>query len=207
MNAPPMNIALAKTKPRFTGPCGSLLVPNDDEVCRRLAMLIEGECENPGPAKAAQKYGFTRQRYYQILADFYEQGAEGLLLQKPGPKPITAAPIKSCAWSSAVASSTPIPAPKSSLKKSASSVMPSASAAWNESSLITACKKNSMPLIPPTRLSLFRLSALAKSSVPCRPILKAWSDRSVRCWPTRFPAIKSASGSCCQITCAWALGT
>jgi len=83
---PPMNIALSKTKLRFTGPGGSLLVPNDDEVCRRLAMLIEGECENPGPAKAAQKYGFTRQRYYQILADFYEQGAEGLLLQKPGPK-------------------------------------------------------------------------------------------------------------------------
>lgn len=71
---------------RFTGPGGSLLVPDEDEVCRRLAMLIEGECEEPGPAKAAQKYGFSRQRYYQLRANFYEQGAPGLLLQKSGPK-------------------------------------------------------------------------------------------------------------------------
>ncbi len=81
-----MNISLSKKQLRFTGPGGTLRVPNDDEVCRRLAMLIEGECEGLGPSKAAQKYDFTRQRYYQILADFYEQGAEGLLLQTPGPK-------------------------------------------------------------------------------------------------------------------------
>jgi hypothetical protein len=81
-----MNISLSKKQLRFTGPGGSLLVPNDDEVCRRLAMLIEGECEKLGPSKAAQKYGFTRQRYYQILSAFYEEGAEGLLLQTPGPK-------------------------------------------------------------------------------------------------------------------------
>ena len=81
-----MNISLSKTKLRFTGPGGSLLVPDDDEVCRRLAMLIEGQCEGLGPSKAAQKYDFTRQRYYQILAAFYEEGAEGLLLQSPGPK-------------------------------------------------------------------------------------------------------------------------
>ena len=81
-----MNIALSKKHLRFTGPGGSLLVPNDDEVCRRLAMLIEGQCEGLGPSKAAQKYDFTRQRYYQILAAFYEEGAEGLLLQNPGPK-------------------------------------------------------------------------------------------------------------------------
>ena len=49
-------------------------------------MLIEGQCEGLGPAKAAQKYDFSRQRYYQILAAFFAQGAEGLLLQSPGPK-------------------------------------------------------------------------------------------------------------------------
>jgi len=81
-----MNISLSKNKLRFTGPGGSLLVPNDDEVCRRLAMLIEGECEGLGPSKAAQKFHFTRQRYYQILSAFYADGAEGLLLQNPGPK-------------------------------------------------------------------------------------------------------------------------
>ena len=81
-----MNISLSKKQLRFTGPGGSLLIPNDDEVCRRLAMLIEGECEGLGPGKAAQKYDFTRQSYYQILAAFYEQGAEGLLRHSPGPK-------------------------------------------------------------------------------------------------------------------------
>ena len=81
-----MNIVLAEDRLRFTGTGGSLLVPDDDEVSRRLAMLIEGECEELGPSKAAQKYGFTRQRYYQILADFFEEGAEGLRLLTPGPK-------------------------------------------------------------------------------------------------------------------------
>jgi hypothetical protein len=49
-----MNISLSKKQLSFTGPDGSLLIPNDDEVCRRLAMLIEGECEGLGPGKAAQ---------------------------------------------------------------------------------------------------------------------------------------------------------
>jgi hypothetical protein len=81
-----MKILLSKERLRFTGPGGCLPVHQDDEVCRRLAMLLEGQCEEFGPSKAAQKYGFTRQRYYQILADFYEQGAEGLRLESPGPK-------------------------------------------------------------------------------------------------------------------------
>ena len=81
-----MHIVLSKKQLRFTGPGGSLFVPNDDEVCRRLAMLIEGQCEGLGPSKAAEKYALTRQRYYQILDAFYEEGAEGLLLHSPGPK-------------------------------------------------------------------------------------------------------------------------
>ena len=81
-----MKIALSQNQLQFTGPGGSLLVPAADEVSRRLAMLIEGECEGLGPSKAAAKFQFTRQRYYQILGDFLDQGAEGLLLQTPGPK-------------------------------------------------------------------------------------------------------------------------
>ena len=81
-----MKISLSKSQLRFTGPGGSLPIPKDDEVSRRLAMLIDGECEGLGPSKAAEKFNFTRQRYYQILADFLERGAEGLLLQTPGPK-------------------------------------------------------------------------------------------------------------------------
>jgi hypothetical protein len=81
-----MKIILAKTHLQFTGSAGSLLVPDDDEVTRRLAMLLEGECEDLGPARAAHKYDFTRQRYYQLLAAFRERGAQGLILHPPGPK-------------------------------------------------------------------------------------------------------------------------
>lgn len=82
----PMNISLSDKQLLFTGPGGSLCIPEDDEVCRRLAMLIEGECEGLGPSKAAQKFSFTRQRYYQILAAFEDHGAAGLLRHSPGPK-------------------------------------------------------------------------------------------------------------------------
>src|SRR5207249_8557320 len=50
-----MNISLTKKQLRFTGPSGSLSLHQDDEVCRRLAMLIEGECEELGPSKAAEQ--------------------------------------------------------------------------------------------------------------------------------------------------------
>ena len=83
---PHMKISLTKAHLRFTGPGGALTIPRDDKVSRRLAMLIEGECEDMGRANAAHKYGLTRQRYYQILDAFCEQGAEGLRLETPGPK-------------------------------------------------------------------------------------------------------------------------
>jgi hypothetical protein len=81
-----MHISLSKSQLSFIGSGGSLPVPNDDEACRRLAMLIEGQCEGLGPSKAALKYDFTRQRYYQLLDAFLEQGVKGLLLHHPGPK-------------------------------------------------------------------------------------------------------------------------
>jgi len=34
---------------RFVGPGGALLVALDDEVTRKLAMLVEGECGPAGP--------------------------------------------------------------------------------------------------------------------------------------------------------------
>ena len=36
------------------GEHGELPVPSSDEVTRKLAMLIEGECEGAGPTKAAK---------------------------------------------------------------------------------------------------------------------------------------------------------
>jgi hypothetical protein len=70
----------------LSGPRGSLPVKEDDHITFKLAMLFEGQCEGLGPGKAAEKFGYTRQRYYQILKQFMEQGAEGLKGLKPGPK-------------------------------------------------------------------------------------------------------------------------
>ena len=68
------------------GPAGSLAVRKDDEITLKLAMLVEGQCEGLGPTDAAKKFGYTRQRYYQILDLFKTYGAEGLKSHKTGPK-------------------------------------------------------------------------------------------------------------------------
>jgi hypothetical protein len=65
---------------------GSLAVRPDDEVVRKLLMLIEGDCEGLGPLQAAKKYGYTKQRYFQIRAAFLERGSEALVSRKRGPK-------------------------------------------------------------------------------------------------------------------------
>jgi hypothetical protein len=68
------------------GDAGKLMVPAEDEVTRKLAMLIEGECEGLGPIAAARKFGFSKQRYFQLRELLREQGASALLSQKRGPK-------------------------------------------------------------------------------------------------------------------------
>ncbi len=70
----------------LSGPKGTLAVREDDEITLRLAMLFEGQCEGLNPAQAAEKFGYTRQRYYQILSQYLINGAEGLKSQKTGPK-------------------------------------------------------------------------------------------------------------------------
>jgi transposase len=81
-----MNISFLQNHLRFSGPGGILPVSDDDEVSRRLAMLILGECEGQGATAAAQQFDFSRQRYYQLLAAFQQQGAGGLILEPRGPK-------------------------------------------------------------------------------------------------------------------------
>jgi len=71
---------------RIVGLAGEILVPPDDEITPRLLMLLEGQCEGLGAARAAEKYGLTRQRYYQLLNLFQERGAVALQAQKRGPK-------------------------------------------------------------------------------------------------------------------------
>jgi transposase len=70
----------------LVGQHGSLPVSSNDEIARRLAMLIEGECEELGPLQAAEKYGYTKQRYYQLRKIYQEQGSLGLVSKTRGPK-------------------------------------------------------------------------------------------------------------------------
>lgn len=52
------------------GAGGLLAVRADDEITRKLSMLIEGECDGLGPVEAARKFGFSKQRYFQLRATF-----------------------------------------------------------------------------------------------------------------------------------------
>jgi hypothetical protein len=70
----------------MVGTGGLLSVRADDEITRKLAMLIEGECEGLGPLQAAKKFGFSKQRYFQLRAAFDELGAQALQSRKRGPK-------------------------------------------------------------------------------------------------------------------------
>ena len=71
---------------KIIGPSGSLSIAAEDEISRKLAMLIEGECGPLGPDQAAAKFGFSRQRYFQLRHLFLERGAPALLSHKRGPK-------------------------------------------------------------------------------------------------------------------------
>jgi transposase len=80
-------MAKANQKPlSLEGPKGSLSLHSHDEVSRKLFMLIEGECLGVGAAKAATKYGYSKQRYYQVRNDYRERGASALQNEKRGPK-------------------------------------------------------------------------------------------------------------------------
>jgi transposase len=71
---------------QLTGPTGSLPILPTDPLAPRLFMLIEGECFQPNITAVAQKYGFSRPRYYQLLTRFKRGGLPALQLQKTGPK-------------------------------------------------------------------------------------------------------------------------
>jgi transposase len=81
-----MDISFSDNRLRFSGPGGTLPVSDEDEVSRRLAMLIFGECEGQGATAAAKQFHFSRARYYQLLAAFQQEGALGLSLEARGPK-------------------------------------------------------------------------------------------------------------------------
>ena len=70
----------------IVGPGGRLALRTDDEIARKLAMLMAGECERVGPALAARAFGYSRQRYFQLRAIYEQEGALGLRSDKRGPK-------------------------------------------------------------------------------------------------------------------------
>ena len=70
----------------IVGPAGSLPVLGDDEIAQKLLMLMEGQCSLLGPQQAAEKFGFTKQRYYQLLKVYRLQGAPALASRKRGPQ-------------------------------------------------------------------------------------------------------------------------
>lgn len=72
--------------PSLTGEAGSLLLLPDDEITLKLAMLYEGDCEGVGPLEAARKFGYSKQRYFQLRHLLQEQGAIALLSKTTGPK-------------------------------------------------------------------------------------------------------------------------
>ncbi len=73
-------------KQALVGPGGSLPVRPGDEVTRKLAMLIAGECEGLGPLRAAEKFGYSKQRYFQLRQAFHAHGAAALRSQRRGPR-------------------------------------------------------------------------------------------------------------------------
>ena len=74
------------TEQSLVGSHGALDIIDNDEVTRKLIMLIEGECEGLGPTKAARKYGISKARYFQLRQSYHEQGALALLSKQRGPK-------------------------------------------------------------------------------------------------------------------------
>lgn len=59
------------------------VIDQKDSLSMKLSMLIEGHC-TIGVHEAIKKYGYTEQRYYQLLVKYQEGGAQALIDNKPG---------------------------------------------------------------------------------------------------------------------------
>jgi transposase len=58
-------------------------IDTNDKTAMKFAMLIEGQC-TIGVQKAIKKYGYTEQRYYQLLKLYREKGLDALIDKKRG---------------------------------------------------------------------------------------------------------------------------
>jgi len=59
------------------------IIDQYDGLCKKISMLVEGQC-TIGVYAALEKYGYTEQRYYQLLKKYKEGGAIALVDKKPG---------------------------------------------------------------------------------------------------------------------------
>jgi transposase len=59
------------------------VIDQNDSLGKKLAMLIEGHC-TIGVKDAIKKYGYTEQRYYQLLKMYHESGSLALVDKKTG---------------------------------------------------------------------------------------------------------------------------
>lgn len=62
-----------------------LIIDPNDKVAVKFAMLFEGVC-TLGVQETIKKYGYTEQRFYQLLNEFKKEGAIALIDKKRGPK-------------------------------------------------------------------------------------------------------------------------
>ena len=59
------------------------VIDTEDSLGIKLAMLFEGHC-TIGVLESIKKYGYTEQRYYQLLSKFAEGGSQALVDKKTG---------------------------------------------------------------------------------------------------------------------------
>lgn len=59
------------------------IIDENDSLSVKLLMLYEGHC-TIGVQEAIKKYGYTEQRYYQLLDKFKKDGSHGLIDKKTG---------------------------------------------------------------------------------------------------------------------------
>jgi len=65
---------------------GSLCVHREDEVGWKFLMLVEGECGHESVETVVARYGYCKQRYYQLRDAFQTGGVHALQSQPRGPK-------------------------------------------------------------------------------------------------------------------------
>ena len=69
---------------KIEGSHHEIQIDKADKLAVKMAMLIEATLI--GVQAAIKKYGYTEQRYYQLLKIFKEKGSQGLIEQNRGPK-------------------------------------------------------------------------------------------------------------------------